>query len=68
MGESVTNLRFFLSDLGGQKAIFEYPWFVAVQPRIDWNRGWIDQSHLPVILKAANAGKAQFLLRKEHRP
>src|SRR6266576_5918110 len=64
----MTNLRFFLLDLGGQKAIFGYPWFVAVQPRINWKRGWIDQSHLPVILKAANAGKAQFLLRKENRP
>ena len=58
IGGSMTNLCFFLSDLGGQKAIFGYPWFAAVQPRINWKRGWIDQSHLPVILKAANAGKA----------
>ena len=31
-GANVTNLRFFLSDLGGQKAILGYPWFANVQP------------------------------------
>src|SRR6266566_155597 len=67
-GTNITNLHFFLSDLGGQKAILGYPWFAAVQLWIDWKRGWIDQTHLPIILKAANAGKAQFLSRKEHRP
>ena len=68
MGTNVTNLRFFLSDLGGQKAILGYPWFANVQPRIDWKRGWIDQQHLSIILKAANAGKAKFVPRKENRP
>src|SRR6266566_9869166 len=66
-GTNITNLCFFLSDLGGQKAILGYPWFAAVQPQIDWKRGWIDQTHLPVILKAANTGKARFLFRKEHK-
>jgi len=42
MGTNTTNLRFFLSDLGGQKAILGYLWFANVQPRIDWKRGWID--------------------------
>src|SRR6266576_367334 len=67
-GTSVTNLRFFLSDLGGQKAILGYPWFANVQPRIDWKRGWIDQQHLLIIFKATNAQKAKFLSRKENRP
>ncbi len=67
-GTNVTNLRFFLSDLGGQKAILGYPWFAAVQPRIDWKKGWIDQSHLPIIFKAKDAGKARFLSRNENRP
>ena len=35
-GQQTTNLRFFLSDLGEQKAILGYPWFAAFQPRIDW--------------------------------
>jgi len=35
-GNQRTNLRFFLTDLGDNKAILGYPWFAAVQPRIDW--------------------------------
>jgi len=49
-GTGRTNLRFFLSDLGEHKAILGYPWFVAVQPKINWKRGWIDSSQLPIIL------------------
>ena len=35
-GTQTTALHFFLSDLGEHKAILGYPWFVVVQPRIDW--------------------------------
>jgi len=49
-GTGCTNLQFFLSDLGEHKAILGYPWFVAVQPKINWKRGWIDSSQLPIIL------------------
>ena len=34
-GGNRTYLRFFLSDLGENKAILGYPWFAAVQPKID---------------------------------
>ena len=49
-GSNRTTMRFYLSDLGEHKAILGYSWFAAVQPKIDWKRGWIDHSHLPVIL------------------
>ena len=47
---TTTPLRFFLSDLGEHKAILGYPWFAANQPKIDWKRGWIDHTQLPIIL------------------
>ena len=31
-GTQKTNLRFFLTDLGDNKAILGYPWFTLVQP------------------------------------
>jgi hypothetical protein len=34
-GGQTHSLRFFLSDLGEHKAILGYPWFAAVQPKID---------------------------------
>jgi len=60
-GTSRNQLCFFLSDLGEHKAILGYSWFAAVQPKIDWKRGWIDLSQLPIILQAPNAKKARFL-------
>jgi hypothetical protein len=60
-------LRFFLSNLGENKVILGYPWFVAFQPRIDWKRGWIDHSQLPVILRTPDAAQACFLPRQINR-
>jgi hypothetical protein len=59
-GTIMTPLRFFLSDLGEHKAILGYPWFAAVQPKIDWKQGWIDHVQLPIIFKTPNAKKAVF--------
>jgi len=63
-GTQRTNLRFFLTDLGDNKAILGYPWFAAVQPRIDWKRGWVDHAQLPIIFRAPNAAKARFIPRQ----
>jgi len=60
-GSQRTNLRFFLTDLGKNKAILGYPWFAAVQPRIDWKNGWVDHSQLPIILRSPDAAKARFI-------
>jgi hypothetical protein len=35
-GHSTRTLRYFLTDLGDNKVILGYPWFVAAQPKIDW--------------------------------
>jgi hypothetical protein len=56
-GGQRTNHRFYLSDLGDHKAILGYPWFASTQPKIDWARGWIDASHLPIILRTSDAQK-----------
>jgi hypothetical protein len=60
-GGQTTMLRFFLSDLGEHKAILGYLWFAAVQPQIDWKKGWIDHTQLPIILRIPNAQHAQFV-------
>ena len=67
-GGNHTYLCFFLSDLGENKAILGYPWFAAVQPKIDWRRGWINYSQLPIVFRAADAAKAQFTPRTVNRP
>ncbi len=54
-------LRYFLSDLGDSRVILGYLWFTTTQPKINWARGWIAHDQLPIVLRAANAAKAQFL-------
>jgi hypothetical protein len=68
MGTTTTKLQFFLSDLGEHKAILGYPWFTAVQPNINWKKGWIDHTQLPIVLRASNAQKAMFTLRTKNVP
>jgi hypothetical protein len=67
-GSTTTTLRFFLTELGEHKAILGYPWFAAMQPKIDWKRGWIDHSQLPIILRAPDAKRAIFLPRTRNVP
>jgi hypothetical protein len=43
--------------------ILGYPWFAATQPKINWARGWIDYTQLPVVIKAPNAHQAIFTSR-----
>src|SRR5712671_3101166 len=62
-GSQRQNMRFFLSNLGEQKAILGYPWFAAIQPKIDWAKGWIDTLQLPIVLRAHDAHQARFLPR-----
>ena len=59
-GTQTLNQQFYLSDLGDHKAIFGYPWSAAFQPRVDWKRGWIDMSQLPIVLSALNTAKATY--------
>jgi hypothetical protein len=67
-------MQFMLSNLGEQKAIFGYPWFAAMQPQIDWARGWIKHEQLPIVVRSLDVQHAQFtrrtktiLAQKHHR-
>jgi hypothetical protein len=64
-GTKRVKMQFFLTDLGEQKVILEYPWFAAMQPRVDWARAWIDFEQLLVVLRMPNAHKAVFTQAKD---
>ena len=51
-GNQMRMMCFFLTNLGEQKVILGYPWFAAVQPIINWAKGWIAYKQLPVVIKA----------------
>ena len=54
-------MRFFLIELGPQRMILGYPWFAAMQLKIDWAKGWIDYAQLPIVIKTKNAHKSTFV-------
>ena len=67
-GATKVRLRFFLTDIGDRDIILGYPWFAAIQPNIDWARGWIATEQLPVILRTQDANKARFVPRQRNVP
>ena len=64
-GAKKIKMWFFLTDLGEQKVILGYPWFAAMQPKVDWACAWIDYEQLPVVLRTSDAHKAIFTLAKD---
>ena len=37
----------------------------AIQPRIDWKRGWIDSEHLPIVFRIPGLRRTAFLQPNE---
>jgi len=48
--------------------ILGYSWFSTTQPKIDWQRGWIDTTNLPIILHTPDAKQAHFQLWTINKP
>ena len=53
-------MRFFTTELGPHQLILGYPWFAAIQPRIDWAKGWIDYTQLLVVLRSPKRTPGKF--------
>jgi Reverse transcriptase (RNA-dependent DNA polymerase) len=66
-GQRRTLLRFFLTNIGGQDIILGYPWFMAIEPKIVWGRGWIDYTHLPIVMRTHDARLARMVARTVQR-
>jgi len=60
-GEKCVDMQFFLTELEPQHMILGYPWFAAMQPKINWAKGWIDYMQLLIVIKTQNAHKSTFV-------
>ena len=58
-------LRFFLTDIGDRDFILG---FAAIQPNIDWARGWIASEQLPVIFRTKDSQQLQLVPRQVNVP
>ena len=64
-GQDFTLFQFFLTNTGSSKVILGYPWMCAIQPRIDWKRGWIDSEHLPIVFRILGLRRLSFIQQNE---
>ncbi len=60
-GTTQRTLWYFLLDLGENRVILGYPWFTAMQPKINWAMDWISHNQLPIVLWSPDTAKAWFL-------
>ena len=67
-GQRRVLLRFFLTDIGDRDFILGYPWFAAIQPNIDWARGWIASEQLLVTLRTQDSQHLRLVPRQINVP
>ena len=44
-------MRFLLTDLGGEDLILGYPWLATFEPKVTWKTATIDTMALPVVIR-----------------
>ena len=52
-------MRFLITDLGGEDIILGYPWLTTFEPHIVWSTATIDMAALPIVIRTVNIGIPQ---------
>jgi Retroviral aspartyl protease len=60
LGDKEQRLQFFVTDLGKDQMILEYPWLQKFNPRIDWAQGQL-QGRLKVQTTVSKAQEAKHM-------
>jgi hypothetical protein len=47
-------MRFLVTDLGGEDIILGYPWLSTFEPQIMWRTATINVSALPIVIQTVN--------------
>ena len=47
-------MRFLVTDLGGEDIILGYPWLATFEPHIVWSTATIDVTALPIVIRTIN--------------
>ena len=47
-------MRFLITDLGGEDIILRYPWLATFEPHIVWSTATIDVAALPIVIRTIN--------------
>src|SRR5260370_19730568 len=47
-------MRFLLTDLGGEDLILGYPWLATFESKVTWKTATIDTEALPIVIRTVN--------------
>ena len=47
-------MRFLITNLGGEDIILRYPWLTTFEPHITWSTATIDVAALPIVIRTVN--------------
>src|ERR1700761_5223978 len=50
-GNQKKQMRFLVTELGGDEIVLGYPWLAAFQPKIDWKNATIEECMQPLVIK-----------------
>ena len=51
-GNRQEDMRFLVTNLGGEDLILGYPWLSTFEPKFSWRNASIDTSFLPIIIRS----------------
>ena len=50
-GNKKEQMRFLVTDLGGDEIVLGYPWLAAFQPKINWKEATLEEDMQPIVIK-----------------
>jgi hypothetical protein len=59
-GKREEQMRFLVTNLGGEDLVLGYPWLATFEPKFNWRDAVIDTTALPIVIRSLDWKRASF--------
>jgi hypothetical protein len=59
-GKREEQMRFLVTDLGGEDLVLGYPWLATFEPQFNWREAVIDTTTLPIVIRSLDWKQARI--------
>jgi hypothetical protein len=59
-GKREEQMRFLITDLGGEDLVLGYPWLATFEPKFNWREAVIDTTTLPIVIRSLDWKQARI--------
>jgi hypothetical protein len=59
-GKQEEQMRFLVTDLGGEDLVLGYPWLATFEPKFNWREAVIDTTTLPIVIRSLDWKQARI--------